>query len=310
MCGIYGALSYKNKLTDMDGLVDSLAVESAERGTDATGIAYVSMGNIKVNKQAVSAYKFKTNVPKFINAVIGHTRHSTQGDKSKNYNNHPWSEKVSNCQFALAHNGVLMNDGDLQKKYGFKSKIQTDSFVAVQLIKMQNKLDFDSLKFMAESLDGSFSFDILDNHNNIYLVKGDSPISILHFRKIGVYVFASTEQILWRALIDSELFSELQKGNYEQIELKPGDILKIKNNGHTEMAKFNYTYSLSPHWYDFGDRFMYDEDEGDDYKQQYMEDIKTVAAMYGEDPELIEELYEQGFTFEELEDLIYCGSEV
>ena len=307
MCGIFGVLSYKNKLKDMDELVNSLAEESAERGTDATGIAYVSSGKIKINKQAVSSYRSKPNVPKFINAVIGHTRHSTQGDKSKNYNNHPWSETVKNCQFALAHNGVLMNDAEIQKKYKFKSRIQTDSFVAVQLLKMKNILDFDSIKFMAEEIDGSFSFNILDNKNNIYLVKGDSPISILHFRKIGVYVFASTERILWRALIDSELFDDLQAGNYEQIELKEGDILKITSNGKTEKGSFNYTYSSSPHWYDFG--YSYTYGEKDVYGEQYLEDIKTVAAMYGEDPEVIQELYEQGFSLEELEDIIYCGSE-
>ena len=128
MCGIYGVLSYKDKLKDMNELVDLLGMESAERGTDATGVAYSILGNMKINKSAVSAYKFNPNIPKFVNAVIGHTRHSTQGDKCKNYNNHPWSEMVKNCQFALAHNGVLFNDKELQKKYNFKSKIETDSF--------------------------------------------------------------------------------------------------------------------------------------------------------------------------------------
>lgn len=92
MCGIYGVLSYKDKLKDMNELVDLLGMESAERGTDATGVAYSILGNMKINKSAVSAYKFNPNIPKFVNAVIGHTRHSTQGDKNKNYNNHPWSE--------------------------------------------------------------------------------------------------------------------------------------------------------------------------------------------------------------------------
>ena len=36
MCGIYGVLSYKDKLKDMNELVDLLGMESAERGTDAT----------------------------------------------------------------------------------------------------------------------------------------------------------------------------------------------------------------------------------------------------------------------------------
>ena len=34
MCGIYGVLSYKDKLKDMNELVDLLGMESAERGTD------------------------------------------------------------------------------------------------------------------------------------------------------------------------------------------------------------------------------------------------------------------------------------
>ena len=216
MCGIYGVLSYKDKLKDMNELVDLLSMESAERGTDATGVAYSILGNMKINKSAVSAYKFNPNIPKFVNAVIGHTRHSTQGDKSKNYNNHPWSERVKNCQFALAHNGVLFNDKELQKKYNFKSKIETDSFVAVQLLKYKNALNFKTIKFMAESIEGSFSFNILDNHNNLYLVKGDSPISLIHFKDEGVYVFASTKQILWKALVDSELFQDLENGKYEQ----------------------------------------------------------------------------------------------
>ena len=33
MCGIYGVLSYKDKLKDMNELVDLLSMESAERGT-------------------------------------------------------------------------------------------------------------------------------------------------------------------------------------------------------------------------------------------------------------------------------------
>ena len=56
MCGIYGVLSYKDKLKDMNELVDLLGMESAERGTDATGVAYSILGNMKINKSAVSAY--------------------------------------------------------------------------------------------------------------------------------------------------------------------------------------------------------------------------------------------------------------
>jgi len=301
MCGIYGVLSYKNKLKNINALVNTLSIESAERGVDATGVAYVQDGRIKINKKAVSAYKFKPDVPKSVSAVIGHTRHSTQGDKSKNYNNHPWCENVRNCQFALAHNGVLMNDTELQKKYNFKSKIKTDSFVAVQLLKMKDRLDFDSLRFMAESIKGSFSFNILDSGGNIYIVKGDSPVSILHFENAGIYVFASTDTILWRALIASELFAELQHGKYEEIVLHEGNILKITSGGELKSSEFKYVDTIGRMWYDF-DFPQTTKDEN-----VYLEDIKSIASMYGITPETIDELYNEGFSFEELENMIYYG---
>ena len=304
MCGIYGVLSYKDKLKDINHLVDLLGEEIAERGTDATGVAYVNSGIIKIHKQAISAYKFNPNIPKTAKSVIGHTRHSTQGDKSKNYNNHPWRENVRNCQFALAHNGIISNDDRLQDKYDFKSKIHTDSFVAVQLLKKQNKLDFDSIKFMAEEIEGSYSFNILDNYNNIYLVKVDSPISIVHFKEHEVYVFASTDRILWRAIINSELFSELRNGTFEEIILSEGDILRINSNGTTEIAKFNYRESLGMRWYDYIPQYT------GTYRDEYLDDIKTVAAMYGEEPEMIQELYEMGYPLDEIEEMIYCGMEI
>ena len=46
MCGLYGVLSYGNKVKDMAEITEALAVESAVRGTDATGIAYTRTVNL------------------------------------------------------------------------------------------------------------------------------------------------------------------------------------------------------------------------------------------------------------------------
>ena len=115
-------------------------------------------------------------------------------------------------------------------------------------------------------------------------------------------MFASTKQILWKALIDSELFQDLENGKYEHIMLNEGDILKIKSNGKREKGHFNYIESYGRHWYDYGG---YIDGYDEDFSNDYLEDIKTVAAMHGEDPEVIQELYDGGFTLEELEDMIY-----
>lgn len=46
---------------------------------------------------------------------MGHTRHTTQGNEKRNYNNHPFTGKCKNLKFAIAHNGVLFNDKELRK---------------------------------------------------------------------------------------------------------------------------------------------------------------------------------------------------
>ena len=73
-----------------------------------------------------------------------------------------------------------------------RTKVQTDSYVSVQLIEQQKALDFDSLRYMAEQVEGSFTFTVLDEQNALWIVKGDNPLSIAHFPELGVYVYAST----------------------------------------------------------------------------------------------------------------------
>ena len=73
---------------------------------------------------------------------------------------------------------------------------------------------------MAETVTGSFSFSILDDKNSIWLVKGDSPLSILHFPEKQIYVYASTDKILYKALVDSPLFENLRKGMCENIPIE------------------------------------------------------------------------------------------
>ncbi len=53
-----------------------------------------------------------------------------------------------------------------------ESHIENDSYVACQLIETQSKLDFDSLKYTAETVEGNFTFTILDDENSLYIVKG------------------------------------------------------------------------------------------------------------------------------------------
>ena len=87
---------------------------------------------------------------------------TTQRNEKFNYNNHPSSGSAGDTSFAFAHNGVLWNDKELRKeKLMPDTHIETDSYIAVQLLESQDKLDFDSLRYMAENVEGNFTITVL-----------------------------------------------------------------------------------------------------------------------------------------------------
>ena len=134
-----------------------------------------------------------------------------------------------------------MNDDILQMRYNFpKTKIETDSYVGVQLLEHKKKLDFNSIKFMAENVQGTFAFTILDSNNVLHLIRGDSPLSLLHFYDKQIYVYASTDSILFKSLVDTELFEDVKKGKFEEIKINSGDIISIHPDGTVVFDKFEY----------------------------------------------------------------------
>lgn len=300
MCGLYGVLSYANKIKNIERITEALAVESAVRGTDATGIAYNYHDRLNIFKRGKSAYLMEFDVPDGVAAVMGHTRNATQGTIKFNRNNHPFCGKCGKTAFALAHNGILCNDRILRKQLKLpKTKIETDSYIGVQLIESKSEFDLDTIQYMSENVEGSFSFSILDDCDNLYLVKGDSPITLFHFPTKSVYVYASTLSILWKALVDTELFCELQAGKYEEISIDDGEILEITAEGKIKREKFKYDVTFS-HGLDWRHGFRYA-----DYVDDYKEDLKSLAPYFGYDREDIDMLLNDGYMPEEIEEILY-----
>lgn len=195
MCCLFGLVDYGNKLSirNKENIIRVLSKECEARGTDATGVAYMTGNKMTVFKKPLPARKMKFKFNSNPSVIMGHTRMTTQGSEKDNFNNHPfYSNKLG---FALAHNGVLNNDKTLRKTEKLpNTKIETDLYIAVQLIEKQKTLNFNSIKFMAEKVEGSFCFTVLSNSNELYIVKGDNPMCIVHFN--GVYIYASTKEIL------------------------------------------------------------------------------------------------------------------
>ena len=72
MCSLFGIIDYKNSLPAFARrtILRVLSQECEVRGTDATGIAYVSNDGMHVYKRPVAASKFKFNLPRESHIII------------------------------------------------------------------------------------------------------------------------------------------------------------------------------------------------------------------------------------------------
>ena len=294
MCSLFGWLDYKGIVPHrmLRKLTQALANAAEERGTDAAGISYVKDGKVVIYKRPRPAHKIHFHVPDGTTAVMGHTRMTTQGDRKFNYNNHPFHGVAGDNEFAFAHNGVLWNDKELRKeKLIPDTHIETDSYAACQLIESQQKLDFDSLKYMAETVEGNFTFTALDNKNSLYIIKGSNPMCLLHFPVLGIYIYASTESIMKNALSKIGLY----KFASERISTEEGDILCIDRNCNITRSEFEPKIYRSKYaaWYDY-----------DAYYNMHEEILLAYCGCYGVDSEDVELLLEYGYTCDEIEEML------
>lgn len=304
MCCLFGIIDYRDNFSgrQKSRFLQILANQCEARGTDATGIAYLEHGHLRIYKRPLPAHKLRFFLPSSARVIMGHTRMTTQGSEMRNYNNHPFQGSAGGCRFALAHNGVLYNDHDLRQGLQLPAtNIETDSYVAVQLIERKRALSLDSLEYMAEQVEGSFMFTVLGEDGSLYFVKGDNPMCLLHFPKSGFYLYASTEEILGRALKKMRLCCERPV----RVELGCGDILKIDPQGRQSKGKFDpavlYGWGL-PYSYSRAACAALSEEYS-----SYLEELKSVAGAFGYSPEAIERLYRCGMPPEEIEEFLYCG---
>ena len=294
MCAVFGYLDYKGKVSNaiLKNLIQNLSIAAEVRGTDATGISYVNHGKVVTFKKAKPAHKVKLYFPRNTRAVIGHTRMTTQGSEKYNYNNHPFDGRCGTETFALAHNGVLYNDAELKAKYHLpKTPIETDSYVAVQLLEQEKQLYAESIKKMAELVNGSFVFTILRNDNTLFLVKGNNPLTIYHFPKIGIYVYASTKSILDNALQQVNLSDKCF-----EIDVSEGEIIEIAANGKHSKTTFAMQNSVfSP--YNWDNLNWYEAEEQEEF-------LLECCRMFGVPEEDVYLLLDYGFSADEIEEML------
>ena len=309
MCCLFGILDHHASLSvqQRTKLLSVLATQSEVRGRDATGIAYNSGGQLRIFKRAKAAHELRFHLPHDAVCLMGHTRMATQGDEKMNYNNHPFPGTAGGSSFALAHNGVIHNDHTLRSEQGLPSTVvETDSYIAVQLLEREGAVDCSSLARVAELLQGTVALSVLDGENNCYLVKGNNPLCVYHWRKAGLFVYASTEQIL----LETFRIFTVPFGQPETVKLDDGEILKIDPIGRYSKASFD-TKNLSVPSHTYHNWPPYARfsicGSGSETHDPYVSALKSVAHWFGFSGDDVEMMLADGFSLEEIEEMFYDG---
>lgn len=308
MCCLFGMIDYGGQLSrkQKSKILSALSIAAEERGTDATGIAYNADDSLKIYKRPLPAHLLWFKVPEDCKVVMGHTRMTTQGSERYNANNHPFPGTVGTTSFALAHNGVLTNDKLLRRELNLPAtRIETDSYIAVQILETASEVSFATLADMAELLQGSFCVTVMTDKDELYFVKGNNPMTIFHYEKLGLYLYASTEDILKAAIRQIPI----KLGRATKIRIDSGEILKIDAEGKISRGQFDdsklftsaYNSRSWGHWF-LNEPAWYQtaSDEA-----SYLNDLKAVAACHGIWPEDVDAMLADGATVDEIEELIY-----
>ena len=174
------------------------------------------------------------------------------------------------------------------------TSVETDSYVAVQPLEQQKTLDFDSLKTMAEKVEGSFVFNVLDKDNSIWFVVGDNPLCVMFYD--GFLIYASTQEILCKAIKKLRL-----KAPTDVLEPKEGEILKIDRAGRITTGAFAPRTSYEHWWRRYS---PYYRDFCVDAHVNY-DDLFSVAKAFGVSADEVQALLDYGCSEEEIEEMLY-----
>lgn len=216
MCGIAGFSLTPNSRIKSRQLANAMLTAIEDRGYMASGFGYWYKDQMGYHSEAKpgSALSLKF-LPRKAETVILHTRLATHGSVNDNRNNHPVTSPSG--AIALVHNGVIYNHDTVRKTIDGKLP-DVDTSVIPAIIEQQgigaiNKLDGDAaIAWLDRSQQGVMH---LARYQH-------SPLTMAQLED-GSFVFASTEALLWRVLIQLDLAPMWMQ------EAKELDYFTIKN---------------------------------------------------------------------------------
>ena len=191
------------------------------------------------------------------NWLVGHNRLATQGSETDNDNNHPFT----NDTCTVVHNGIISNDEELKKEYGFDYTAETDSAIVPALVDHYIRTgsdEIDAITKSAEELSGSYSlFIYVHQSKNLYYLKNSST-NFFMMKTVdasdNVSIYGSTSESSLKSmsyiksdgLFGSDLFkareiTEPTSGTIYKIVYK-GDNIDVEEAGEFEPKAWSYVY--------------------------------------------------------------------
>lgn len=242
MCGIAGfSLSTDSKINSRQ-LSNALLTAIEDRGSMASGFAFHHDGKHGYHSSATPGSSLSLKfMPRKARTVILHTRLATHGSVTDNRNNHPVTSPDLNI--ALVHNGVIYNHEDVRRVIPAKLP-PVDTSVIPALIERQGIQSIDQL-------DGDAAIAWLDQRepHMLHLARYQhSPLTMAHLED-GSFVFASTESLLWRALIQLDLAPTwmYNANELEYFTIRNGVMLSKENLPAPKYTDTRYNYSYYRH---------------------------------------------------------------
>ena len=237
MCGIFGLITKKNssiKKNKLKLIFKNLSNLSESRGRDSSGVCFKNNKNkefkiIKSNQKITSLVKedkFKELFNEHINEnnfnCIGHSRLVTNGSQLKSINNQP----VVNEDIIAIHNGIIVNDDELFKKFKLNRNYQIDTEVLINLISKFMKFEklsplnatIESLRLLKGTYSNCFMF---KKFNKCILTTNNG--SLYYTLNNDFLIFASENYILEKTLENS--FGK--KNGIEIKKLNPNTLIAI-----------------------------------------------------------------------------------
>lgn len=252
MCGIVGYIGDKIVDKELVGILKNLEY----RGYDSAGIAEIDNEKIITTKAEGKISNLESILKNNKNSQCGiaHTRWATHG-KPTVANAHP--HLSANGEWAVVHNGIIENFGELKKEItslgGIKFASDTDTEVIPQLLQITSgETPMQKLIAVCKRLEGSYALVCLNSKDNqtLYLAKKKSP---LYVATNGKEVFVASDPICFCGkvksyyVLEDDEFCRAEKSNLIFYDINGDNINKSAtklNEFESNFGKQNYAHFM------------------------------------------------------------------